>query len=128
MNRHLKISIIAGVIAILLFTLLIEVNAQGGITEQLEILTEIRIDIKYIKNNINEIKNDNKSIKEHIEILEDRVTRTEERQISIKEEICNVTERNSWFSGLIGSVLILILGLQIKRNMNHRKNNGETDN
>ena len=128
MNQHLKISIIIGAIAILLLTLLIQVNAQEGTAEQLKILTEIRIDIKYIKNNINEIKNDNKAIKEHIGILEDRLTRTEERQIGIKKEICNVTERNNWFSGLIGSILILILGLQIKRNMNHRKNNGETAN
>jgi len=30
MNQHLKISIIVGAIAILLFALLIEVNAQGG--------------------------------------------------------------------------------------------------
>ena len=125
MNRLLKVTIITGIIAIILLILLVRINAQEG-TEQLKILTEMSVDIKYIKKNINEINNNNKIMREQIARLDNRITITEERQINIKKEICGVTEKNNWFSGLIGSILILILGLQLKRNYNHRKDDGKT--
>lgn len=102
-----------------------EANTQED-TEQFKILTEISVDIKYIKKNISEIRENNRELKEDTVILGSRVTRVEERQINIKENIYTVTERNNWITGIIGSVLILMLGLQLKRSFSHRKNNGKT--
>ena len=115
--------------AIILLIFLVRTNAQPN-TDQYndlsKILTEISVDIKYIKSNINEIKQDNRGLKDDAIILSSRVTRVEERQITIKENIYTVTERNNWVTGIIGSVLILMLGLQLKRSFSHRKNNGKT--
>lgn len=123
-NQHLKIAIIAGIIAGILIFCFIKVNAETD-TEQLKILTEISVDIKYIKNDISEIKGDNQEIKSDAVKLGSRVTRVEERQITIKENIYDVSERNNWITGIIGSILILMLGLQLKRSYSHRKNNGK---
>ena len=120
MNRHLKVIIIVGIIAIILLLLFIKINAQEG-EEQLKILTEMKIDIKYIKSNINEIKEDNKIAKEQMRKLENRVTRTEERQLVIRNDLCEIAEKNNWVTGFIGSVLLLMLGLQLKRSYSHRK-------
>ena len=129
MNRYLKAGIITGIMAIILLIFLVRINAQPN-TDQYndlsKILTEISVDIKYIKSNINEIKQDNRGLKDDAIILSSRVTRVEERQITIKENIYTVTERNNWVTGIIGSVLILMLGLQLKRSFSHRKNNGKT--
>lgn len=121
----LKAGIIAGIIVILLFVALIKINAQEN-PEQLRILTEMSVDIKYIKKNISDIKEDNRELKEDTVILGSRVTRVEERQINIKENIFQIAERNNWITGFIGSVLIIMLGLQLKRSYSHRKNNGKT--
>ena len=120
MNRHLKIIMIAGIIAIILLLLFIKVNAQEG-EEQLKILTEMKVDIKYIKSNINEIKEDNKIAKEQMSKLENRVTRVEERQLVIRNDLCEIAEKNNWVTGFIGSVLLLMLTLQLKRSYSHRK-------
>ena len=111
--------------AILIFGL-IKANAQED-HEHLKLLTEISMDIKYIKNNIAEIKMDNRTIKDDAVGLGSRVTRVEERQITIKADIFDISERSNWITGIIGSVLILMLGLQLKRSYSHRKNdNGKT--
>ena len=96
-------------------------NAQED-REQLKLLTEMSMDIKYIKDNIVEIKQDNHRIKSDAIGLGSRVTRVEERQITIKENIYDVSERNNWITGIIGSILSLMLGLQLKRSYTHRKN------
>ena len=122
--HRLKMGLIMGFIII--FTMVSgEAKAQGD-TEQFKILTEISVDIKYIKKNISEIRENNRELKEDTVVLGSRVTRVEERQINIKENIYTVTERNNWITGIIGSVLILMLGLQLKRSFSHRKNNGKT--
>lgn len=129
MNRYLKAGIITGIMAIILLIFLVRINAQPN-TDQYndlsKILTEISVNIKYIKSDINEIKQDNRGLGEDAIILGSRVTRVEERQVTMKENIYNVTERNNWVTGIIGSVLILMLGLQLKRNFSHRKNDGKT--
>lgn len=121
----LKVTIIIGIIIIILATILIRVNAQEN-QEQLKILTEISVDIKYIKKNISDIKEDNRELKEDAVVLGSRVTRVEERQINIKENIYGITERSNWVTGIIGSILVIMLGLQLKRSYSHRKDNGKT--
>ena len=96
-------------------------NAQED-RDHLKLLTEMSMDIKYIKNNIAEIKKDNQIIKSDAIGLGSRVTRVEERQITIKENIYDISERNNWITGIIGSIMILMLGLQLKRSYAHRKN------
>lgn len=120
-----KVAIIAGIIILILFAAIGKINAQTN-PEQFKILTEMSVDIKYIKKNISEIREDNRGLKEDTVILGSRVTRVEERQINIKENIFQVTERNNWITGIIGSVLIIMLGLQLKRSYSHRKENGKT--
>ena len=124
-QRYLKTIIITGfIVATLIFGL--TTNAQED-REHLKLLTEISMDIKYIKNNIAEIKKDNRTIKDDAIGLGSRVTRVEERQITIKADIFDISERSNWITGIIGSVLILMLGLQLKRSYSHRKNdNGKT--
>lgn len=126
-SQYLKIGIIAGFIALLLMLLFIRINAQPE-TEQLKILIEIGTDIKYIQKDIKEIKEDNKDIKGELSNVGTRVTKVEERQIVIKEDITEVAERNNWVTGFIGSILILMLGLQLKRSYTHRKNDGNKNN
>lgn len=120
-QRYLKIIIITGFIVAILIFGLIKVNAQED-HEHLKLLTEMSMDIKYIKNNIAEIKMDNRTIKDDAIGLGSRVTRVEERQITIKADIFDISERSNWITGIIGSVLILMLGLQLKRSYSHRKN------
>jgi len=129
-NRYLKIAIIAGFIALLLIVLSIRVNAQTTKeqVEQLKLLTEICVDIKYIKTNIDEIKRNNLTATNQIIVLENRVTRVEERQITIKENLVDISIRNNWFLGLVGSILLLMLTMQIRRNNAHKKGNGEENN
>ena len=123
--HRLRMGLIIGFIIIIFTMASGEANAQED-TEQFKILTEISVDIKYIKKNISEIRENNRELKEDTVVLGSRVTRVEERQINIKENIYTVTERNNWITGIIGSVLILMLGLQLKRSFSHRKNNGKT--
>ena len=120
-----KVAIIAGIIIWILLAIITNINAETD-PEQFKILTEMSIDIKYIKKNISDIKENNRELKEDTVILSSRVTRVEERQINIKENIYQITERNNWITGLIGSILIVMLGLQLKRNYSHRKENGKT--
>ena len=121
-QRYLKIIVITGIIAAILIFGLIKVNAQENL-EQLKILTEMRVDIKYIKSNINEIKNNNKMAGEQVNTLKNRVTKVEERQTNIKSDLYEIAGRNNWVTGFIGSILLLMLGLQLKRSYSHRKNN-----
>ena len=120
-----KVAIIAGIIIWILLAAIAGINAQEN-QEQLKILTEISVDIKYIKKNISDIKEDNRELKENAVILGSRVTRVEERQINIKENIYGITERSNWVTGIIGSILVIMLGLQLKRSYSHRKENGKT--
>ena len=121
-QQYLKIIIITGIIVAILIFGLIKVNAQENL-EQLKILTEMRVDIKYIKSNINEIKNNNKIAGEQVNTLKNRVTKVEERQTNIKSDLYEIAGRNNWVTGFIGSILLLMLGLQLKRSYSHRKNN-----
>lgn len=121
MNRYLKKGITIGILIIILSMTPIFSNAQDD-RDHLKLLTEISMDIKYIKNNIAEIKEDNQMIKSDAIGLGSRVTRVEERQITIKENVYDISERNNWITGIIGSIMILMLGLQLKRSYSHRKN------
>ena len=121
MNRYLKRGIIIGILIIILSMIPFFSNAQED-HDHLKLLTEMSMDIKYIKNNIAEIKKDNQIIKSDAIGLGSRVTRVEERQITIKENIYDISERNNWITGIIGSIMILMLGLQLKRSYAHRKN------
>lgn len=121
MNRYLKKGITIGILIIILGMTQIFSNAQED-RDHLKLLTEMSVDIKYIKNSISEIKEDNQIIKSDAIGLGSRVTRVEERQITIKENIYDISERNNWITGIIGSIMILMLGLQLKRSYSHRKN------
>ena len=121
MNRYLKKGIAIGILIIILSMIPFFSNAQED-RDHLKLLTEMSMDIKYIKNNIAEIKKDNQIIKSDAIGLGSRVTRVEERQITIKENIYDISERNNWITGIIGSIMILMLGLQLKRSYSHRKN------
>jgi len=118
--RQRYLEIIIGLILILSIFNLGEVAAQEN-PEQLKILTEMKVDIKYIKYNIIEIKTNNNNNNEKIGILENRMIKTEERQISIKEELFGIAQKNNWVTGFMGSLMLLLLGLQLKRNAKHRK-------
>jgi hypothetical protein len=123
-QKYLKPLIITGFIIIILAIILIKVNAQDN-SEQFRILTEISMDIKYIKDDMSEIKQDSKETKGQITNLGMRITMVEGRQTGLKENIGSITERNNLFSGFAASILLLMLGLQIKRNFSHRNNNGK---
>lgn len=131
-SQYLKIAIIAGFIALLLMVLFIRVNAQSAEEirnkEQTKLLTEMCLDIKYIKNNIIEMKDNNKSLAIQVIAMNTRVTKVEERQIVIKKDIMEVSNRSNWYSGFVASILLLLLTMQIRRNNAHRKNNGKENN
>ena len=123
-QRYLKPLVIAGFIIFLLAIVMVRATAQEN-SEQFKILTEISMDIKYIKDDIGEIKQDSKETKGQITNLGTRITMVEGRQTNLKEDIGGITERNNWFSGLAGSILLLMLGLTIKRSYSYRNNNGK---
>jgi len=125
-QRYLKPLIITGVIIVILVMILIRANAQDN-SEQFKILTEISMDIKYIKDDMSEIKQDSKETKGQLTNLGTRITMVEGKQSNLKENIISITERNNLFSGFAGSILLLMLGLQIKRNFTHRNNNGKNN-
>ena len=129
-NRYLKAGITAGIIALIFLVIFIKINAQetSQQAEQFKILTEMCIDIKYIKNNIMEIKGSNKDLAEEIDCLDTRVTRVEERQDTIKKDVISVTGRNNWFMGFVGSLLLIMLSMQVRGSNAHRKENGEKNN
>jgi len=131
-NQYRKAGIIAGIIALIFLVVFIKINAQETTqqAEQFKILTEMGIDIKYIKNNIMEIKEINKDLVKEIDCLDTRVTRVEERQDTIKKDIISVTEKNNWFMGFVGSLLLIMLSMQVKRRNAYREEdtNGKGDN
>jgi len=119
-QRYLNKTILS--IFILIIILLSSFATYANTTEEFtKILTEISIDIKYIKNNIVNLNTETQGIKKDIGELGTRVTVVEERQINIKEDVCDVNAKNTWFMGIIGSLMVLSLGVQIKRSKNHRK-------
>lgn len=129
MQGNCRKIIIIVIMAFLLILVLYKVNARAETEQNIsQLLTEMSVDIRYIKNSISEIKEDNQDMRKREVTLGSRVTRVEERQITIKASLCDVTERNNWFMGLIGTLMILTLGMQIKRSSSHRKNSGNNNN
>jgi hypothetical protein len=96
-------------------------QAQEQINSE-KLLTEIAVDVKYIKQSIQEIKSTNLKLAENLKELENRVTRVEEKTFVLDEKLCAVGERDLWLLGLVGSFLIVTLGLQYKRSVTFRHN------
>lgn len=123
--------------AVLLITLLIllffvqESHCQE-MTSQEKILTEISIDVKYIKANINELKTDFKSIQADLKALDDKVqsqllvidkrmTTVEGRTDNLERVICNIEKINTYFLGILAAIIGGLVLYQYKRASNFRK-------
>jgi len=129
-NRYRKVIFIVA-IAIYILTGFIQGLAQDNLSaKNNEILTEIRVDVKYIKENIQYNRNDIKELKTGLVVLDKRVTLQEERNIYMTECINRVDKRDGWLLTIIGTFMAAMLILQIKRFKTHRRedNNGEEDN
>jgi len=134
MRNFLKWVIIIGFI---LVALLFIYNKGYCQTEEsvVEILTSMRVDIRYIKSSIDEIKADYRNLNDEIKAdyrnlnnklidLEIRVTRVEDKTTGIEEALYEITERNNWYLGiflLVGGMLLF----QYKRSLTFRSGNGE---
>lgn len=109
-------------IIVLIFIFLLPLAAGAQETNDMtKILTEMSVDIKYIKNNIVTLSEETRGMKENIGELGTRITVVEERQINIKDEVCDVNSKNNWFLSIIGSMMLLSLGVQMKRSHAHRR-------
>ena len=96
-----------------------------------EILTEICIDVKYIKENIGTIKADIKELQSETSSQDKRITLQEERNIYISQSIDRVDKRDGWLLTIIGSFMAAILIMQVKGNWSSRKedeDNGKENN
>lgn len=96
-----------------------------------EILTEICIDVKYIKENIGTIKADIKELQSETSSQDKRITLQEERNIYMSQSIDRVDKRDGWLLTIIGSFMAAILIMQVKGNWSSRKedeDNGKENN
>lgn len=97
------------------------------LSKQEKLLTEISIDIKYIKTNIEDMRQESKEIKQEVRDLDKRVGTIENKTNSFENTLCEITERNNFFMGIIGAMLIAVLGLQYKRTNTFRNGNGKSN-
>jgi septal ring factor EnvC (AmiA/AmiB activator) len=124
MRNFLKWVIIIGFI---LVALLFIYNKGYCQTEEsvVEILTSMRVDIRYIKSSIDEIKADYRNLNNKLIDLEIRVTRVEDKTTGIENTLCEITERNNWYLGIFGLLVGGMLLFQYKRSLTFRSGNGE---
>jgi len=91
------------------------------LSEQEKLLTEISVDVKYIKSSIGELKIDFKSIQSDLILLERRVTNVENKATNLENVICNIEQINKWFLGILAAIIGGLILYQYKRAGNFRK-------
>ncbi|MCC7574796.1 hemolysin XhlA family protein [Candidatus Woesearchaeota archaeon] len=91
------------------------------LSEQEKLLTEISVDVKYIKSSIGELKIDFKSIQSDLNLLEKRVTTVENKTTNLENVICNIEQINKWFLGILATIIGGLILYQYKRAGNFRK-------
>ena len=98
-------------------------SVDGQCQENLngKILTEISVDVKYIKSSIGELKIDFKSIQSDLNLLEKRVTTVENKTTNLENVICNIEQINKWFLGILATIIGGLILYQYKRAGNFRK-------
>jgi len=126
MRTYLKIIILIGIIFAGIYFIIQTGSCQQSEAEK--ILTEIRIDVRYIKNNIEEMKNDFKEIKSDFTGLERRVTSVEYRTDNLETIICNIEDTNKWFLGILAMIIGGLVLYQYKIASQFRSENGEYHN
>ncbi len=134
MNRFYRIGFVVVIVFIFLAGQALGVGAQ--IDESFSsrnngLLTEIRIDVKYIKENIQNNRDGIKELKTGFVLLDKRITLQEDRNIYMAQCIDRVDNRDGWLLSIIGTFMAAMLALQYKRSRAHRKEdeeNGEKDN
>lgn len=90
-------------------------------SNQEKLLTEISIDVKYIKANIEELKTDSKSMQTDFNILERRVTNVEHKATNLENIICNIENINKWFLGILATIIGGLVLFQVRRANNFGK-------
>lgn len=102
-------------------------SVDGQCQENLngKILTEISVDVKYIKANIEELKIDFKSIQSDLTALEHRVTNVEHQANNLENIICNIENINKWFLSILAAIIGGLVLFQYKRASNFKGNNGK---
>ena len=122
MSKYFKWILIIGFVLLVWLWVFGDGICQSLSTQE-KILTEIAVDIRYIKESLAEIRIDNRETKLTVLELERRVGSLEHKTTSFEQMICEITERNNWFMGIIGAMLITVLGLQYKRSYMFREGN-----
>ena len=92
------------------------------LSEQEKLLTEISVDVKYIKSSIEELKIDFKSIQSDLNLLEKRVTNVENKTTNLENVICNIESINKWFLGILATIVGGLVLYQYRRASTFRKN------
>ncbi len=95
------------------------------LSEQEKLLTEISVDVKYIKSSIGELKIDFKSIQSDLTKLEHRVTNVEHQANNLENIICNIENINKWFLSILAAIIGGLVLFQYKRASNFKGNNGK---
>ena len=74
-----------------------------------QVLTEIRIDIKYIKAGIEELKAGDKLLREEVSNLDKRVTTVEHKTDRLEDVICEVSQTNRWAFGIVAVLISSVI-------------------
>ena len=112
------------IVAILLLFSVMKGNCQSMSTQE-RLLTEISVDVKYIKTNIEELKIDFKGIQAELTKLDKRVTNVESRTTNLENVICNLENINKWFLSILAAIIGGLVLFQYKRASNFKGNNGK---
>ncbi len=126
MRTYLKWLLIIGFVAVGLLFFLNKGNCQEISHDKL--LTEMSVDIRYIRKSIGEMRDDYKIMTSRIAELDTRVTRVEDKTSVIEKTLYNIAERNNWYLGLFGILVGGMLLFQYKRSYAFRNNNGKNIN
>jgi peptidoglycan hydrolase CwlO-like protein len=119
MRYFLKWLLIIGFILIVLAYFSGDGQCQENSNEK--ILTEISVDVKYIKQNIGELKDNFKDIQEEIKGLEHRVTNVENKTANLESIVCSIESINKWFLGILATIIGGLILYQYRRANNFRK-------
>lgn len=93
-----------------------------SMTDYEKLLTEISIDVKYIKTNIEKINEDFKDVQKQINSLDKRVSEVENKTINLESIICNLETINKWFLGILATLITGLILYQYRVTNNGKKN------